>query len=164
MIPLWLVVPIAVAGGGVATGLGIPAGAMIGALLAVAAANLVSGRSSRIPPRVVFVGRGLLGTVIGSAINRQTLDLLGNAIVPTFILSFGLLAGCVLLGFLTGKIAKLDRVTTLCALMPGGMGEMTSIASDLGADVRVVAALHVLRLIVILLVVPVAVIVLVGPR
>lgn len=164
MIPLWLVMPIAVLGGAVATGLGIPAGAMIGALVAVAAANLLSGRSSRVPPKLVFAGRGLLGTVIGSAINRQTLELLGNAILPTFILSIGLLASCVALGFITARLAKLDRATTLCSLMPGGMGEMTSIASDLGADVRVVAALHVLRLIVILLVVPLAVIVLVGPR
>ena len=157
MIPLWLLFPIAMTGGAVATVLGIPAGAMIGALIAVAAANLLSDRSSKVPPKIVWLGRGLLGTVIGSSINRQTLDLLGSAIIPTMVLSFGLLASAVGIAFLMTRVAKLDRATAVCAIMPGGMGELTSIAQDLGADVRVVAALHVLRLTLILVVVPLVV-------
>jgi len=157
MLPLWLVVPIAVAGGLIAVWYHIPAGAMVGALIGVAALSLISGRSAAIPPRINFAGRALLGTAIGSGINRQTLDVLGSAILPTIAISFVLLTASVGIAFLTARLAKLDRATAICSFTPGGMGEMTSVAHDLGADMRVVAALHVLRLVLILLIVPLAV-------
>lgn len=161
-IPFWLVVPIAVMGGLVAVHYHIPAGAMVGALIAVALANLATGRTSMVPKHVTFAGRALLGTVIGSAINRQTLELLGSAILPTIIIAFALLGASVGIALLTARFAKLDRATAICALTPGGMGEMTSIAHELGADMRVVAALHVLRLVLILIIVPVAVVIVLG--
>jgi uncharacterized protein len=130
---------------------------MVGALIGVGALSLSSGRSATIPRNVNFAGRALLGTAIGSAINRQTLEVLGSAILPTIAIAFALLGASVGIAFLTARLAKLDKPTAICSFTPGGMGEMTSIAHDLGADMRVVAALHVLRLILILITLPLAV-------
>ena len=125
-------------------------------------ASLISGRSAAIPPNLVFAGRALLGTVIGSSIGRQTVEVLGSAILPTMIIAFGLLGGSVGIAFLTGRLAKLDKATAICSFTPGGMGEMSSMAGDLGADMRVVAALHVLRLVLLLIVVPLAALIVPG--
>ena len=157
MIPLWIVIPLALAGGLIATFFHIPAGPMIGALIAVGAANLILGRASQVPKQINFAGRALLGTVIGSSIDRHTLELLGNAIAPTIGLAVTLLLGSILIAFIMMRLAKLDRATAICSYMPGGMGEMTAVAHDLGADMRVVAALHVMRLILILVIVPLTV-------
>jgi membrane AbrB-like protein len=164
MLPLSIVVPIAVAGALVAVWRNIPAGAMVGALIGVAALSLISGRSATIHPQVNFAGRVLLGTAIGSAINRQTLEVLGSAILPTIVIAFALLGASVGIAFLTARLAKLDKPTAICSFTPGGMGEMTSIAHELGADMRVVAALHVLRLVLILIIVPLAVFIVVSLR
>lgn len=160
--PLWAVLGIGLVGAAIGTALRIPAGAMIGALIIVAAASLVSGRSSSLPLQITQAGRVLLGTVIGSTINRPTLELLGSALLPAFLAAIGLIGISLGLGYLIGRIAGMDRATALCAFVPGGMGEMTAVAHELGADVRVVAALHVLRVIVILVLVPVVVFLVVG--
>ncbi|MFN0073012.1 MAG: AbrB family transcriptional regulator [Chloroflexota bacterium] len=162
VIPFWLIVPIAAVGGLIAVWNHVPAGAMVGALIAVAATSLATGRSAAIPKNVSFAGRALLGTVIGSAMNRHTLEVLGSAIVPTIVISFALLGASVGIAMLVARIAKLDRATAICSFTPGGMGEMTSIAQELGADMRVVAALHVLRLVLILVIVPIAVLIVLG--
>jgi membrane AbrB-like protein len=156
VIPLWLIIPIAAAGGFAAVWYHVPAGAMVGALIGVGGASLISGRSAAIPRHLVFAGRALLGTVIGSSINRQTVEVLGSAIVPTMVIAFALLGASVGIAFLIAKLARLDRATAICSFTPGGMGEMSSMAGDLGADMRIVAALHVLRLVLILVVVPLA--------
>src|SRR4051812_3950471 len=130
MLPLWLIAPIAAAGGFAAVWFRIPAGAMVGALIAVGATSLISGRSAAIPRNVNFAGRALLGTAIGSSLNRQTLEVLGSAIVPTIEIAFVLLGASVGIAFLTAKIAKLDKATAICSFTPGGMGEMTSMAHD----------------------------------
>lgn len=135
---------------------------MVGALIGVGALSLVSGRSATIPRNVNFAGRALLGTAIGSSINRETLEVLGSAILPTILIAFALLASSVGIAFLMARLVKLDKATAICSFTPGGMGEMTSIAHDLGADMRVVAALHVLRLVLILIIVPLAVFIVVS--
>jgi len=157
-----VILGIGLVGAVIGTALRIPAGAMIGALVVVAAASLVSGRSGALPIQITQAGRVLLGTVIGSTINRPTLELLGSALLPAFLAAIGLIVISLGLGYLIGRMAGMNRATALCSLVPGGMGEMTAIAHDLGADIRVVAALHVLRVIVVLVLVPVVVFLVVG--
>jgi uncharacterized membrane protein AbrB (regulator of aidB expression) len=64
----------------------------------------------------------------------------------------------IVMGLLLGQglalVAPLDLITALLSSVPGGASTMPAIAHDLGGDMRLVAALHLTRQLVIFILVP----------
>ena len=152
---------IAVVGGLLGYLSGLPAAALIGAMIAVGTYNFVTDGGARLPGPLKHGSRILTGTVIGSLVTGSILVSLGGYLpwVGAFtvvIIVVGL--GC---AWLLGRLTGLDKSTTLLACAPGGLPEMTALAQDLGSEVDVVVGLHVLRKVIALVVISV-VVVLVG--
>jgi len=138
------------AGALAAQGIGIPAGVIVGALLASGLHRLAGGDPGRWQGRYGRLGRLLLGTVIGAAFGPDVIAPLKAALVPMVAL-IAIIVGVGLgLGWALGRFTRLDVTTALISSVPGGLPAMTAMAEEIGADATVVAAIHFSRLVTIL--------------
>lgn len=145
---------IGAAGAWFATEVGIPAGAIVGALLFSGAYRLAKGDPG--PWRSLYghIGRFLLGTVIGAAFGTEVLAPLSSALLPMMVLIFVIVGVGILLGWALGHFRSIDTATALISAVPGGLPAMVAIADETDADTTVVAAIHFSRLTAILIIIP----------
>jgi len=94
-----------------------------------------------------------IGTVIGTGINRQTLGELQNLWQPSLIITFSLLFTGFLIAFLISKFLGIDAKVAILGSAPGGTIGMSLIGAEFGVGAAV-AALHAVRLITVLLLIP----------
>jgi membrane AbrB-like protein len=145
------------AGGLLALGTGIPAAPLAGALLG---AGLVS-MSGRIELAQWPLGtRTMLeigiGTVIGTALTSGALAELRMLWRPALLITFSLVLCGVAVGLWCGRVLGIDPVVSLLGAAPGGISGMSLVGAEFGVGAAV-AALHAIRLIAVLLVMPLAV-------
>lgn len=100
---------------------------------------------------------GLL--VIGTGVAT----LLTPAVVSDLVKLFPLMLGAaivanlvaVVLAWPVGKIAGIDRVSSILACLPAGMAEMATLARDLNAQEHAVTLIHTLRVILVVTLMPI---------
>ncbi len=133
---------------------GIPAGPLLGAILGAGLLS-VSGQidvaSWPLGTKTVL-GIGI-GTVIGTGINRETLGELQLLWKPALIITFTLLIAGVLVGILVSKFLGVDKIVALLGAAPGGTIGMSLVGAEFGVGAAV-AALHAVRLITVLFLIP----------
>jgi hypothetical protein len=137
------------AGGGALLGLiGVPAGWLSGSILAVAGASL-AGRPMMIPThlmRAIFV---LIGISLGAVVTPETLH--GMATYPLSIAVL-LVAMAVIsvggAGYLR-VIHNWGKVDAYLAAAPGGMSQVLALGAELGGDLRAIAIVQSIRVVVI---------------
>ncbi|MGE5550899.1 MAG: AbrB family transcriptional regulator [Bacteroidota bacterium] len=140
---------VAAVGGLIGVKLKLPAGALIGAMLAVGVYNLLSNQADM--PSELRVGIQIAaGAMIGARVTRDTLMGLKEMLVPAIIMVAAVLAINFLVGYIIFKTSRLDLATSLYASAPGGMTEMTLAADAMGADAPKVAILQLIRLLCVL--------------
>ena len=135
--------------GGLTVGLsGFPGGYISGAIVAVAIAALAR-RPMQIPvwlTRTIFV---LIGISLGSVVTPETLQ--GMATYPLSIAV--LIAAMVVVGFTGAQYLRLvhgwDTSSAYLAAAPGGMSQVLSIAAEVGADMRGIAIVQTLRVVLV---------------
>lgn len=135
--------------GGAALGLtGFPAGWLSGAILAVAGAAL-AGRPMILPvtlSRVIFV---LIGISLGAVVTPKTLT--GMATYPLSIAV--LIAAMVCIGFAGAFYLRVvhgwDKTAAYLAAAPGGMSQVLVLAADLGSDMRAIAIVQSVRVVIV---------------
>ena len=132
---------------------GIPAGALTGAVVFVGALK-VKGVELRVPPEAAIIAQVVIGSVIGVSMNRQSVKELGAVIVPAAIIGLSMILIGLLLGIIIHKVWKIDIDTALLSTSPGGMTEMSLMAADLGADASAVAAVHLFRVLAVIIMYP----------
>lgn len=137
------------AAGGAALGLiGVPAGWLSGSILAVAGASL-AGRPLMIPTllmRTIFV---LIGTSLGAVVTPETLH--GMATYP---LSIAVLIVAMAIISMAGAgylrlVHQWDNVDAYLAAAPGGMSQVLVLGAELGGDLRAIAIVQSIRVVVI---------------
>ena len=133
----------------------IPAGAMVGSMLATVLSTLFL-KPAYMPPIVRTITVTCAGVLIGSGIGIDELIRLRLIIIPACILVLVLLTANILIGFLIHKITKLDLTTSLYASAAGGVAEMAIIADTMGGDSPKVAVIQLLRLISVITLFPTA--------
>ena len=135
--------------GGAALGLiGVPAGWLSGSILAVAGASL-AGRPMLIPTllmRAIFV---LIGISLGAVVTPETLH--GMATYPVSIAVLILAMALISIGgagYLR-LIHRWDNVDAYLAAAPGGMSQVLALGAELGGDLRAIAIVQSIRVVVI---------------
>ena len=143
----------------------MPAGWLSGAILAVAAAAL-AGRPMHVPAammRAIFV---LIGISLGAVVTPATLH--GMAMYPLSIAV--LVAAMAMVSFAGGTYLRTvhgwDRVSAFLAAAPGGLSQVMAIAAELGADLRGIAIVQTMRVVIVAVGLPagLALLGLVGPN
>lgn len=135
--------------GGIGLGLtGVPGGYLSGAILAVAAAAL-AGRPMLVPVplmRTIFV---LLGISLGSVMTPEMLR--GIASYPFSIAV--LIAAMSYIVFVCAAYLRIvhgwDRVSAYLASSPGAMSQMLAVAAEVGGDLRAIAIVQSMRVVII---------------
>jgi membrane AbrB-like protein len=145
------------AGGLLAMRTGIPAAPLAGALLGAALVSM----SGRLEVAQWPIGtRTLLeigiGTVIGTGLTAATLMELGNLWRPAILITLTLVATGIVVGLWSARLLGIDPVVALLGAAPGGISGMSLVGAEFGVGAAV-AALHAVRLITVLLVLPLVV-------
>ncbi|MDD2955313.1 MAG: AbrB family transcriptional regulator [Oscillospiraceae bacterium] len=146
---LILTLLIAVAGGLLALKLKVPAGAIIGGMVFVAAFNILFGMAS-MPSETRVVVQSVAGALIGASIDKEDvlrLKRMAGTAFTMVILMLILSAGA---GFLLFFLSDMDIATCLFSVAPGGMMDMTLASQDLGADASRVVLFQILRVMIVI--------------
>jgi membrane AbrB-like protein len=139
---------IAAAGGATLGLIGFPAGWLTGSILSVAGASL-AGRPMLIPTllmRAIFV---LIGISLGAVVTPETLH--GMATYPLSIavlllaMAFISVSGA---GYLR-LMHRWNKVDAYLAAAPGGMSQVLALGAELGGDLRAIAIVQSIRVVVI---------------
>jgi len=143
-------------GGGLALWGGMPSGGLIGSLLAAGGANLLGAGLGPLDGAFRSAAMLLIGTAVGAQMSRESLQLLRQVALPVTVFIVVIVSVGLLLGWCLSQVTPLDLPTALLSSVPGGASTMTAVAHDLGGDTRLVAALHLMRQLVVFILVPAA--------
>ncbi len=133
---------------------GIPAAPLLGAILGAGFLS-ISGQLEVAdwPLGTKTVLGILIGTVIGTGINRETLGELQSLWKPALVITFSLLMTGILVGLLISRFLGVETIVALLGAAPGGTIGMSLVGTEYGVGAAV-AALHAVRLITVLLLIP----------
>jgi membrane AbrB-like protein len=137
------------AAGGLTLGLlGVPAGFLSGSILAVACASL-AGRPMLIPLLPMRILLVLIGISLGAVVTPATLN--GMAAYP---LSIAVLLVAMVCISISGAaylraVHGWDKITAYLAAAPGGLSQVMGIAAELDADMRAIAIVQTVRVVII---------------
>lgn len=147
---------IAALGGFIGIKAKIPAGALVGAMISVAIYNIYTGRGE-IPYNFKLLSQIVVGGMIGLNFTMDSIQQIKKIIIPSIILVIGLTLFSLILGLLIHKITGVDLITALFSSAPGGITDMTLISEAYGADITKVALLHLMRLVTVITIMPLAI-------
>ncbi len=134
----------AIAGGALWETIGLPLGWLMGAAL-VSGGFAMANVETSVPKPLYWVSLATLGASVGLAITPAVAKAL-IAWVPAMIIAafLGILAA-VIVSPLLARLGGMKRSTAFFSLLPGGVIEMANIGGRYGADQTIVAALHAVR-------------------
>ena len=147
------VAPVAALLGGYAgRWLGVPAGVFTGAMVGVGVWLAVLGFPSvRLPGSLGQALQVMVGILVGLRISRDALGSGARATFPAAVLAAGFLLSGLLAAVAAVWLTGVTPTTALFAAAPGGLTEMATIGVNLGADGPAVAAVHLSRLLLVIL-------------
>jgi membrane AbrB-like protein len=137
------------AAGGVAFALiGVPAGLVSGSILAVATAAL-AGRPATVPTwlaRICFV---LVGMLLGAVVTPDTLRGVVTWPLSMVLLTLSTISTTLAATFYLRFAHRWDTLSALLGASPGAMAQVIVLAAEFGADLRGIAIVQTMRLLVV---------------
>jgi uncharacterized protein len=135
--------------GGATLGLlGVPAGWLSGSILAVAGASL-AGRPMHIPTplmRAIFV---LIGISLGAVVTPETLHGMATYPLSIAVLLFAMVFISIGGAEYLRLVHRWGKVDAYLAASPGAMSQVLAVGAELGADLRAIAIVQSIRVVVI---------------
>jgi hypothetical protein len=144
---------IAAAGGLTLTLLGFPAGLVSGSVLAVTAAALL-GRPVKVPIALARICYVIVGILLGAVVTPQTLK--GFTTWPASV-ALLMVAAVAMMIATTTYLRVVHRWNLLSALMgasPGSMIQVIALSTELGADLRAIAIVQTVRVLLLTVGIP----------
>ena len=133
---------------------GIPAAPLLGGILGAGMLSISGQLDIAAWPLGTKTVLGIgIGTVIGTGINRETLGELQELWKPALVITFTLLVTGILVGLLISKFFGVAKIIAILGAAPGGTIGMSLVGSEFGVGAAV-AALHAVRLITVLFLIP----------
>ena len=144
---------IALAGGLAFTLLGLPAGLVSGSVVAVATAALL-GRPMRVPLPLARICYVVVGTLLGTVVTPETLRGIVTwpaSIALLMLASLGMIAAT--MTYLR-VVHRWDALSALMGASPGSMAQVIALSSELGGDLRAVAIVQTVRVLLLVVGLP----------
>jgi membrane AbrB-like protein len=152
---------LALAGGALATFVGLPASWLSGAMIAVTAASL-DRLDSRLPPWLIGFSFLLIGTALGAGLTPELLRSLGAWPFSLAMLVVSVVLVTLAVRAFLLRVAGWDRDTAFYASIPGALSYVIAVASETAADVRRVAVSQSVRLFLLVAALPLIIIAIEG--
>jgi membrane AbrB-like protein len=137
---------LAVIVGGVMIAARLPAGALLGPLFIGGALQLSGLLQITLPPWMLALAYGCIGSYIGLRFDRATIDYVWRRLPMMIIGSLVLILLCALSAWVMAAMMGKDFLSVYLATSPGGLDAMAIIAIDTHSDVGFVLAMQTLRL------------------
>jgi uncharacterized protein len=144
---------IALAGGVAFTLLGFPAGLVSGSVLAVATAALF-GRPVGVPVPLARVCYVIVGILLGAVVTPQTVK--GFITWPVSVALLVVASICMLAATTSYLriVHRWDRLSALLGASPGSMIQVIALSTELGADLRAIAIVQTVRVLLLTIGIP----------
>ncbi|MDR7544263.1 MAG: AbrB family transcriptional regulator [Armatimonadota bacterium] len=142
-----------VAGGWLAYWAGVPAGALVGSMVAVGLLRLLGGPVREIPMGVRRGAQAVIGTMLGTSFGWQELPL-SRVLLPGLALAGLLFALAATVAWIVVRRTGWSWSAALLSTAPAGMTEISLSADAMGLDAPVVATLHLIRITTVVTLVP----------
>jgi membrane AbrB-like protein len=148
----WVIMtPISIAAGLLGGFFQIPAGKMVGAM----AASAIYSRKNNISPKVNGTLHSFLqcivGGTIGLRVTSESVAYMKRLVIPLIVLNVLVLVECIVHAWLMCRTAKWDKLTSLLACVPGGLGPCVLLSVEMGADHSVVTVYQLARYLSVIL-------------
>jgi membrane AbrB-like protein len=144
---------IALAGGLAFTFLGLPAGLVSGSVHAVAAAALL-GRPVRLPLGLARICYVIVGVLLGAVVTPETLHGVATWPVSIALLMLASLAMIVATTAYLRVVHRWDMFSALLGASPGAMGQVIALSTELGGDLRAIAIVQTVRVLLLVVGLP----------
>ncbi len=131
----------------------VPAGALIGGMVAALVLNLTTSDMPALPEWARFASFAALGWMLGHQFTRETLATLQKALLPIVIVVVTLLGAALVVALALQRLG-LDPATAFLSATPAGISQMAALSVDVGADSSVVVATHLVRVITVVTIAP----------
>lgn len=146
-------VAVAAVGGGLGRAAGIPAGILVGSMLAVILMNLTYGRAY-LPMPLKRAAQVLSGAYIGCTLTRESILRLRYLVVPALIILAVYIPMSLICGWLNARLFHRDTRESMLSATPGGASDMALIAADLGVESTDLMVTQVLRMVSVVVIFP----------
>ncbi len=133
----------------------IPAGALIGAMIAVICFKLLARVDWSAPKSITFILQVFLGIMVGATFQPEMLKVMGKVFFPVITSTLLLVGTGLLLSFVFERMGLLDMGTAYLSTSPGAMSALIVLALDSGKDAAVITCFHFFRVIFIILTLPI---------
>ncbi len=142
-------------GGYLASRLKLPAGTLIGAMLAVVSFKLLVQKSWQIPSSYGFIVQVLVGVAVGCTFYPDMVKSLPKIVLPLIGSTVVLVLTGVLLSLFFARMGFMEISTAYLSTSPGAMSGIIWLAIENQSDAPVVVSFHFFRVVFVILTAPV---------
>ena len=136
---------------------GLPSAYLFAALLIGLALALGRPGTLVVDPLVFRGAQAVAGVSFGAYLDADTLEALAGSWLPVTLVSLATIALSLAGGAVLARTTPLDRPTAALGMIAGGASGIVGMSDELGADDRLVAFMQYLRVLVVVLITPVAI-------
>lgn len=144
---------VAIGAGLIGKAVGIPAGALLFALISVIILKMTKHKAW-LPKWIKRLAQVLSGAYIGSGIFMADVLEIRFLAIPAIILLSGYFSACLLIGWFIHSRFGMSLKESMLAATPAGASDMALIASDLGIEGTDVVVLQIIRMLFVVLIFP----------
>ena len=130
--------------------LNFPAGALIGAMVAIAGLKLSGVDVAGVPGTLRFVALIVIGWDLGTRFNKQLLEAVTSNLLPLVLVVAAFIIMGWVLAWSLWKLGLMDPATAVLATSPGGLVQMGALTSEMEANAALVVGVHLLRIVSVL--------------
>jgi membrane AbrB-like protein len=134
--------------------LNFPAGALIGAMVAIAGLKLSGAQVPDMPAILRFAALIVIGWDLGTKLNRDLVGAVANNLLPLVLVVGAFLVMGWVLAWVLWRFGLMDPATAVLATSPGGLVQMGALTSEMEANAALVVGFHLLRIVSVLLATP----------
>ncbi len=146
-------VALTIVGGFVGHTLGIPAGALLGSMVAVGAASLL-GAKPEMPQSYNIIAQMVLGGFLGLTITREVMASIKTHMIASMMVVALLSIFGVATGYIVSRLTGIELYTSLFGSAPGGMQEIVALSQAYQVDHSAVVVIQTVRRILIVVIYP----------
>jgi uncharacterized protein len=132
----------------------VPTPYLLGPIVATTILNLTDLHAPSLPTYVLDFSQVMIGVYIGLMLKPDRLKAKGKMMMLAILSGLVLIFGSMLLGLLLVHYYGVSISTSFLSLAPGGMDQMGILAHETNADVSIVTAFQIFRLLFIFFAVP----------
>lgn len=124
----------------------IPTAFLLGPIFFIMVLNLAGIEVPQMPASLLHLAQGMIGIYIGLLLKKENLKLSNKLILYAFISSAMLIAAAYGVSLILQDLYGLSFSTSFLSVVPGGLDQMGIIAASVHADVTVVTAFQLFRI------------------